>query len=125
MQRDLFPTEAPASTEAPGLFADIVFDRPVDHAFTYAVPDALRGRLSGMHIAVVTGGPRLGDLEAGAVASLTSPQFSVVSGGVAAVAGVALIAWLLPELRDYRSDEAPRDLTTTLPEAGVADREGG
>ena len=88
-----------------------------------AVPDALRGRLSGMHIAVVTGGPRLGDLEAGAVASLTSPQFSVVSGGVAAVAGVALIAWLLPELRDYRSDEAPKDLTTTLPEAGVADRE--
>jgi MFS family permease len=30
-----------------------------------AVPDALRGRLSGLQIAVVTGGPRIGDLESG------------------------------------------------------------
>src|SRR5258708_14442407 len=33
-----------------------------------AVPDSLRGRLAGLQIAVVTGGPRIGDLEAGAVA---------------------------------------------------------
>jgi MFS family permease len=90
-----------------------------------SVPDALRGRLSGMHIAVVTGGPRLGDLEAGAVASVTSPRFSVVSGGLAAVAGVALVSWLLPELRDYRSEEVPKEATTTLPGAEVVDREGG
>ena len=78
-----------------------------------------------MHIAVVTGGPRLGDLEAGAVASVTSPRFSVVSGGLAAVAGVALVTWLLPELRDYRPEEAPKGATTTLPGAEVVDREGG
>jgi predicted MFS family arabinose efflux permease len=66
-----------------------------------SVPDALRGRLSALHIAVVTGGPRLGDLEAGAVASLTTPRISVVSGGAACVAGVLLLAWLLPELRRY------------------------
>jgi MFS family permease len=66
-----------------------------------AVPDELRGRLSSMHIAVVTGGPRLGDLEAGAVASLTTPRISVISGGLACVAGVAVLAWLLPELRRY------------------------
>jgi len=34
-----------------------------------AVPDSLRGRLAGLQIAVVTGGPRIGDLESGAVAS--------------------------------------------------------
>ena len=34
-----------------------------------AVPDALRGRLSGLQIAVVAGGPRIGDLESGAVAA--------------------------------------------------------
>jgi hypothetical protein len=90
-----------------------------------SVPDALRGRLSGIHIAVVTGGPRLGDMEAGSVAALAGPRLAVVSGGLAAVAGVALIAWLLPEFRDHRSSEAPGGPTTTLPEAGAAEREGG
>jgi Transmembrane secretion effector len=62
------------------------------------VPDGLRGRLAAIHIAVVTGGPRLGDAEAGAVAALAGPQVSVVSGGLACLAGVALLAWRLPEL---------------------------
>lgn len=68
------------------------------------VPDALRGRLSAIHIAVVTGGPRLGDAEAGAVAALTSPRFSVVSGGLACVAGVAVLHRLRPELDRYVPD---------------------
>jgi primosomal protein N' (replication factor Y) len=40
MQRDLFPSEPPPQATA-GLFAEVVFDRPLDHAFTYAVPAAL------------------------------------------------------------------------------------
>jgi MFS family permease len=63
-----------------------------------AVPDGLRGRLAAIHIAVVTGGPRLGDAEAGAVAALVGPRLSVVSGGLACLAGVALLAWRIPEL---------------------------
>ena len=63
-----------------------------------SVPDSLRGRLSAVHIAVVTSGPRLGDVEAGAVAALTSAQVSVVSGGLACVAGVAVMLWRMPEL---------------------------
>jgi hypothetical protein len=39
------------------------------------------------------GGPRLGDAESGAVAALTTPTLSIVSGGVASIAGAALIAW--------------------------------
>jgi MFS family permease len=58
----------------------------------------LRGRLASIHIAVVTGGPRLGDAEAGAVAALAGTRFSVVSGGLACLAGVALLAWRIPEL---------------------------
>jgi MFS family permease len=65
------------------------------------VPDALRGRLSSVHIAVVTGGPALGDVEAGTVAALTSPATSVVSGGVACMVGVALLHRLIPELAAY------------------------
>jgi MFS family permease len=74
-----------------------------------AVPDRLRGRLSGIHILVVTGGPRLGDLEAGLMAAAVSPAFSVVSGGIACVVGAAVVARAYPELRRYRSDARNRD----------------
>jgi MFS family permease len=70
-----------------------------------SVPDALRGRLSGIHILVVTGGPRLGDLEAGVVASAFSPTFSVVSGGLLCVAGTAAVAILVPAFRRYQAGE--------------------
>lgn len=67
-----------------------------------AVPDRLRGRLSSIHIAVVSGGPRVGDFEAGAVASATTPQISVVSGGLACIVGAILIARKMPQLPNYR-----------------------
>ena len=38
-------TEAPRSTPRAGLFADVVFDRPLDHAYTYAVPDYLVAKI--------------------------------------------------------------------------------
>jgi MFS family permease len=68
-----------------------------------AVPDRLRGRLSSVQIAVVAGGPRLGDFEAGAVAAVTSPQFSVVSGGVLCVLGALFIARKVPEYDRYEA----------------------
>jgi MFS family permease len=82
------------------------------------VPDALRGRLSALQIAVVTGGPRLGDAESGAVASLAGARFSVVSGGLACVAGVAAVAWLLPRFRHYETAEATAPAIEEPPIAG-------
>ena len=64
-----------------------------------AVTDAYRGRLQGVQMAVVTGGPRLGDLESGAVATALGDTVSVVSGGLACVAGALVLAWLLPGFR--------------------------
>jgi MFS family permease len=66
-----------------------------------SVPDALRGRLSSVHIAVVTGGPQIGDAEAGAVAALTSARTSVVTGGLACILGVLVLVRLVPELARY------------------------
>ena len=66
-----------------------------------ATPDALRGRLQGVFIVVVTGGPRLGDVEAGSVAGAFGSQVSVVSGGVACVAGVGLLAAAFPSFARY------------------------
>jgi hypothetical protein len=68
-----------------------------------SAPDRLRGRLFAIHILVVTGGPRLGDVEAGLVAHLVSPTFSVVSGGVACVLGAGIVALLYPEFRKARA----------------------
>jgi len=61
-------------------------------------PDELRGRVMSIHILVVTSGPRLGDIEAAVVASLTTPQFAVVSGGILCVLGVGVVARRFPEL---------------------------
>jgi predicted MFS family arabinose efflux permease len=63
-----------------------------------AVPEHLQGRLSGTFFAVVAGGPRLGDAETGVTAAIGGPQFAVWSGGLACLAGVALLLWRVPEL---------------------------
>jgi hypothetical protein len=55
-------------------------------------PDAMRGRMSAVFGLVVTGGPRLGDIESGSVAGVSGARFSVASGGLACLAGLALIA---------------------------------
>jgi predicted MFS family arabinose efflux permease len=76
------------------------------------VPDDLRGRLSGINIAVVAGGPRIGDVEAGLVAAAFSPMVSVVSGGVLCVVGVGVLAVLRPEFARYRRGDAPSPSTS-------------
>lgn len=59
-----------------------------------SISDDFRSRISSIQMAVVTGGPRLGDLESGVVASLSSTEFSIVSGGIMCVLGVlALLRW--------------------------------
>jgi len=70
-------------------------------------PDALRGRLSGIHTLVVTGGPRIGDFEAGVVASAFTPTVSVVSGGVLCVVGVGALAVLSPRFARYQTRLGP------------------
>ncbi|MGE0068156.1 MAG: MFS transporter, partial [Solirubrobacterales bacterium] len=67
-------------------------------------PDRMRGRMSSVFSLVVAGGPRLGDVESGTVAALTSPAFSVVSGGLACLASVGVIAALFPQLAAYDGD---------------------
>jgi MFS family permease len=67
------------------------------------IPDELRGRLAGIEQVSYSTGPLLGNVEAGGVASLTSVPFSVVSGGLMCVAGVAVCIALLPTFWRYDS----------------------
>ncbi len=69
------------------------------------IPDELRGRLSAVNILVVTGGPRLGDVEAGLVAALTTPVVSVVAGGAACIVGVVVLALAVPDFVRYRAPD--------------------
>ena len=66
------------------------------------VPDNLRGRMSAVHILVVVGGPRVGDVEAGLVAALTTPTIAVLTGGLACIIGVGVLALAVPEFARYR-----------------------
>ena len=72
-----------------------------------STPDALRGRLGGIFLLVVSGGPRIGDLEAGLVAAAVSPTFSVVSGGLACIVGAFACTIRYPELRRYDAGARP------------------
>jgi predicted MFS family arabinose efflux permease len=69
-------------------------------------PDHLRGRMTSVTMIFFTGGPELGELEAGLAAHFWGATFSVVSGGLACVAATAWVAWQTPELRHYRREEA-------------------
>ncbi len=72
-----------------------------------ATPDAYRGRISAAEFVVGAACPELGNFRAGAVASLTSPGFSAVLGGLSCVAGAGLIALALPALVRYHPAAQP------------------
>ena len=61
-------------------------------------PDEFRGRISSVNAMFAFGGPLLGQLEAGLVASFTSPQISVISGGIACILATLAIVALMPDL---------------------------
>lgn len=69
-----------------------------------AVPDAMRGRLQGLFIVVVAGGPRVGALYAGTLATLTTLWFPPLLGGVLVIALVAMLARRSRRFHDYDAE---------------------
>jgi len=70
-----------------------------------ATPDAMRGRLQGVFIVVVAGGPRLGDLVLGSVAELSGEAVAAIAGGLTCVVVVIGLAFLQPRFRRYDARE--------------------
>jgi len=68
-----------------------------------STPNSLRGRMTSVNMIFFMGGPQLGELEAGVVATLTgSAAISVVTGGVACMVAVVLAALLAKSLLSYQ-----------------------
>jgi MFS family permease len=68
-----------------------------------ATPDELRGRVTAADYVVGAGGGQLGNVEAGALGSLTSPTISALSGGLVTIAGAIVIGLALPAFSRYRT----------------------
>ena len=66
-------------------------------------PDRLRGRLSAVYSMVVVGGPYLGDVRAGAVASALSAQVANVAGGIMSLAACLIVPYAFPQMWRYQA----------------------
>jgi MFS family permease len=65
-------------------------------------PDEMRGRLQGVFMVVVAGGPRLGDVRAGATASAFGLTTAWVGGGLACAVAVLVAGLSVAAFRNYR-----------------------
>jgi MFS family permease len=85
--------------------ADMISGIFRDTLWNQTIPDHLRGRLAGVELLSYGVGPSAGQVRAGAVASLTTPRFSLVSGGLLCVGAVAVICLALPSFTGYRASQ--------------------
>ncbi len=81
--------------------ADMISSAYRNTVLQVATPDHLRGRLQGVFIVVVAGGPRAGDFLAGSVASRTGEQAALVLGGAACIVGVLTASALSRRFLEY------------------------
>ena len=86
--------------------ADMVSGIFRDTLWNQTIPDTLRGRLAGVELLSYGVGPSVGQIRAGAVAGVTSPRFSLVSGGLLCVGAVGLVCLALPGFTGYRAELA-------------------
>ena len=85
-----------------------------------AAPEEMRGRMQGVFLVVVAGGPRLGDLRAGALATATSVTVAMTSGGVVIVLAMIVVALVVPSFRLFRAGRAEEEArpASPAPESG-------
>jgi MFS family permease len=84
--------------------ADMISSAYRSTVLQVAAPDHLRGRLQGVFIVVVAGGPRAGDFVAGSLGSMLGEQAALVIGGLACLAGVLLAVAMQRRFLRYDAD---------------------
>jgi MFS family permease len=89
-----------------------------DTLWNQTIPDRLRGRLAGVELLSYGLGPSAGQIRAGGVASITTPRFSLWSGGLLCVAAIAVTCAAFPGLVRYRAAAAAPGADTPPGAAG-------
>ncbi|HSZ38523.1 MAG TPA: MFS transporter [Trebonia sp.] len=84
---------AGAADECSGIFRDTLWFG--------TIPDHMRGRMAGVELLSYAGGPPLGQLRSGVMASVFSQRFSLAAGGFACVGAVGLVCASLPAFTRY------------------------
>jgi hypothetical protein len=74
-----------------------------------AAADDVRGRLQGVFIVVVAGGPRLADAAHGAAAAVVGTTIAAAGGGALVIVGVLIAAFVVPAFVRYRVLETAKD----------------
>ncbi len=82
------------------------------------IPDSMRGRLAGVELLSYGLGPSAGQIRAGGLASITTPRFSLWSGGLLCVAAVAATCAALPGFLAYRARGPAEDAGSRAAEPG-------
>ncbi|WP_413335332.1 MFS transporter [Brevibacterium sp. GP-SGM9] len=82
--------------------ADIISSAFRSTMLQEAATDDMRGRMQGVFIVVVAGGPRLADILHGSVAELTGTTLASAGGGIAVIVLVLVCAVMFPAFRKYR-----------------------
>lgn len=67
-----------------------------------STPDYIRGRMTAINQIFYTGGPRLGEVEAGLLAGLVGAPMTVVIGGIGTLLVVLVMGTAVPMLRKYK-----------------------
>lgn len=66
-------------------------------------PDHMRGRMVSINMMFYLGGPQLGEVESGLLASLIGTPYTVVIGGIATIIATVFFTLRIPELLEYES----------------------
>ncbi len=88
-----------------------------------ATPNHLRGRMTSVNMIFFMGGPQLGEVEAGAVASLIGAPLSVVTGGLGCLIAAAISLMAAKNLRHYEGDEGSEGSSPTVREGSRGRRQ--
>ncbi|NMB83893.1 MFS transporter [Candidatus Roizmanbacteria bacterium] len=82
-------------------FADVISSTIRNTIRQLNTPDYIRGRMSSVSMIFFYGGPELGEVEAGVMASFIGAPISVVIGGVGAIISTLIIGLVTPKLTNY------------------------
>ncbi|TDC01092.1 MFS transporter [Nonomuraea longispora] len=103
---------------AVGGVADVVSSVWRQSILQLYAPDEMRGRLQGAFMVVVAGGPRLGDLRAGATATAFGLSGAWVGGGIACMVTVLVVGLSVAGFRNFRAHQPTQAPDRPAPETG-------